>query len=185
MYEEVNELTQVTDDLIWETTEPEAKERAISWSNQVAISTLVMALLSAVAALLAGFMANEALLERTNEIMEVSNVQGALLEIEMLKSKHDLLIVLGQQPDLAEMERVRQNEEKIEELTVEIRREENWVLGATQAHQILAVALTFLSIGISLSGMSLIVKRKWLWGMGLALGAIGLLLIGRGIFLMG
>lgn len=76
------------------------------WFTQVALSTLVMALLSALAALLAAISAHESLLERTQEILDFVALDTESLEIEVLRSKHDLLRQLGEEPRESEVSRV-------------------------------------------------------------------------------
>lgn len=182
---ELAESTQMAADVIRETMAEEEAEEGGSppWSRGVAVSTLVMALLAAITALLAGFAAHESLLQRTSEIIEVSYLEGDRVEVEVLKSKHEILTALGKQPDEAEVERIRQYEERIEELEIEAEQEESLVLEETSVHYIFAIGVTFFSFAITLSGMSIIVKRKWLWGIGLGVGAVGVLFVGAGIFI--
>ena len=181
---ELAESNQMAADVIRETMgQDEAEGGSPPWSRGVAVSTLVMALLAAIAALLAGFAAYESLLERTSEIIAASYLEGARIEIEVLKSKHEILTAFGKQPDEAEVERIRQYEERIEEREIEALQAESLVLEEASVHYIFAIAVTFFSFAISVSGMSIIVKRKWLWGIGLGVGAVGVLFVGAGIFI--
>jgi len=133
---ELAESTQMAADVIRETmADEEAEEGRIPpWSRGVAMSTLVMALLAGITALLAGFAAHESLLERTSEIIEVSYLEGDRVEVEVLKSKHEILAAFGKQPDEAEVERIEQYEEEIEELGIEAEQEESLALGETSVH---------------------------------------------------
>lgn len=143
------------------------------WFTYVALSTLVMALLSAFAALMAAISAHESLLERTQEILELVALETDRLEIEVLVSKHELLRQFDTAPSAAELERVAAYREEIERLVEQTAEDEAIVRATTHAHIVLAVAVTLLSIGITLGGMALIAKQRLLWIVGLVFGAAG------------
>jgi hypothetical protein len=49
---------------------------------------------------------------------------------------------------------------------------------------IFAIAVTLLSLGITLGGMAIVVERKSLWTVGILFGAAGALGAGIGVFYM-
>ena len=69
---EIEESAEAAHDLIREKLLRKNDEDGSRWTGWIILSTMALALLSALAALLAGFTANEAVLERTKEILEVS-----------------------------------------------------------------------------------------------------------------
>jgi Domain of unknown function (DUF4337) len=143
------------------------------WFTRVALSTLVMALLSALAALLAAISAHESRLERTQEILDFVALDTERVEIEVLRSKHDLLRQLGEEPAATEVSRLRNYEEQIRELTKATAADEGVVRTSTHAHVIFAIAVTLLSVGITLGGMSMIARKRFLWIIGLVFGMGG------------
>jgi hypothetical protein len=143
------------------------------WFTYVALSTLVMALLSAFAALMAAISAHESLLERTQEILELVALDTDRIEIEVLTSKHDLLRQLEAEPSGAELDRVAAYREEVERLLDQTAEDEAIVGSTTHAHIVFAVAVTLLSIGITLGGMALIAKQRFLWIVGLVFGLVG------------
>ena len=50
---------------------------------------------------------------------------------------------------------------------------EEEVEAVAHAHEIFALGVTLLAIAISLSGISVVVERRVLWGIGLVFGGIG------------
>jgi hypothetical protein len=154
------------------------------WHGRCAVTTLIMALLTALGGLLAGLSANEALLGRTREILEVDELQGERLYVETLRSKHEVLTALGQEPDPAEKEIVAAFEASTLDLELEAAQNERLVATAVSAHQLFAVAVMLLSLGITLGGMSVILDRGYLWAIGLVLGAGGVVSLGLGILTM-
>jgi hypothetical protein len=111
-------------------------------------------------------------------------VQGERLYVETLRSKHEVLAALGQQPDPAETEIVTAFEARTQDLEMEAAQNERLVATAVNAHQLFAVAVMLLSLGITLGGMSVILDRGYLWAIGLVLGAAGIVSLGLGILTM-
>ena len=55
----------------------------------VALTAIILALFSSVGVLLAG-LTSTSLMDRTEEILELSKLEGDRLHIEVLRSKHDV-----------------------------------------------------------------------------------------------
>jgi hypothetical protein len=159
-------------------------ETQARWHKQVAMSTLLMAVLVAVGALLSGITANEALLARTEEIIESSRLDRDQIVVEVLKAKHDILTSVGETPQQADIEQIKSYQSELEELTDLTQREEEFILRTTFAHLIFASAITLLSVAITLSGMSIIVGQRYLWFIGIVVAAGGAIGIGIGVLMM-
>lgn len=184
----MSELTEMTDTAQEAATEAleaqEAGEKGTPWHRQVAFTTLIMALLAALAGLLGGITADAALIDRTREIIEVSYLEGNRACAETLKAKHEILTVLGKSPDAAEVERLRAFEKEQEVLQAESALEEVQVFETSSAHMTFAIAVTLLSLGITLGGMAVVVERRALWVAGLVFGAAGAAAVGLGVLRM-
>lgn len=179
---EVGESIELATELALETVQEDGPEGGRPpWYLYVALSTLLMALLTAVGALLAGMTADEALLTRTEEIMAISILEGDRIQVDILSAKHEILISLGKTPDETEVERVREFEEAVEGLVADVEREEKRIISTNSTNFVLAVAVTLLSVGITVSGMAVIVEKKLLWIAGLAFGIAGSVGLGIGI----
>jgi hypothetical protein len=182
---ELTEMTDTAEDAVTEAMESEeVGEKHPGWHRQVALTTLVMALLAGLGGLLAGITAHEALLKRTKEIIEVSYLEGDRVHVETLNSKHEILTALGETPNRVEVERVVAFEEEMRELKAGTAREEALALTADNTHLIFAVAVVLLSLGITLGGMAVIVEHKFLWTVGLVFGVAGAAGIGLGVLAM-
>lgn len=179
------ETTEIVNELVMESAElGEVAGHAPKWHRQVAISTLLMALITAVGALLAGMTAHEALLDRTQELIDISIAQNERVSIEVLKAKAEIISELGDEPAPADLARIRAYDEEISEMEREAASEEARIQAINTVHLTLAVAVTILSVGITLSGMAIIVHQKFLWHVGLVFGFIGSIGVGYGIFSM-
>lgn len=182
---EIEESSRRVDEVAIELLdEDEPVRKSPRWHKQVALSSLVLALLTAIGGLLAGVTASEALFERTQEIIEISRLEGDRVSIEMLTAKHEILTSLGQTVDPAEVAQIEAYEEEARELSREVRLEEAQVQATNYSHLVLAIAVTVLSVGITLGGMSVVVEEKRLWLAGLVIGAAGSLGLAFGIVTM-
>lgn len=150
------------------------------WFVHVALSTLLMALLSASGALMAAISAHESLLERSREILDFVALETDRVEIEVLRSKHDILRQLGEAPAEPEVARVKAYQEDAARLDEEMAVEESHVQVTAHAHLVFAVAVTLLSIGITMGGMAVIARQRFLWLIGLGFGFAGTVSLVRG-----
>jgi hypothetical protein len=180
-----SESTQLANELVMEQMEVDEGTFQIQrWHKLVAFSTLIMALLAALGGLLSGITANESALERNKEIISLTILEGDRVSVEVLKAKQEILISLGEIPHETEMEAIRIYEEEIEAKQREILEEETLANTLGQTHLIFAISVAILAAGISLSGMSIVVSQKWLWVVGMCIGAVGVVGVFWGIISM-
>lgn len=179
------ESTQLANELVMEQMEvDEGASQIQPWHKLVAFSTLILAMLAALGGLLSGITANESALERNKEIISLTILEGDRVSVEVLKAKHEILISLGEIPDEAEIETIRDLEKEIEDKQREIIAESSLSQTSGQTHMIFAISVAILAAGISLSGMSIVVTQKWLWVVGMIVGAVGIVGISWGIISM-
>jgi hypothetical protein len=184
-FDESTEASELTSELMIESVKQDkTEETQLRWHKRVALSTLLMAILIAIGALLSGISANEALLTRTEEVIAYSRLDKDQIAIEVLKTKHDILTSLGEIPQSSEIEQIKAYQSELEELTNQTQQEEGLVLTATFSHLIFASAITLLSAAITMSGMAIIVDQRYLWFIGIAVAVIGSIGLGIGISLM-
>ena len=154
------------------------------WHKKVALSTLILALLAALGGLLSGIRAQESQFEKIEEVINLTILENDRISVDVLKAKHEILISLGETPDELEIKAIREYEEEINEKRKEIIEEETLALTFGQTHLIFAVAVTVLAVGISVSGMSVVIEQKWLWAVGMVFGVVGAVGVVLGIISM-
>ena len=182
---EIGEATELVEELVMESVkEDEAGPRSPRWHKYVALTSLVLALLTALGGLLAGMTAHEALLERTKEIIDVSRAETDRISVEVLQAKHEILASLGEAVDPAEVALLEAYEEEQQELMMEAALEEAQTQLTGYTHLVLAIAVTVLSVGITLGGMAVVVEERSLWIAGLIIGLIGMVGLAFGIYMM-
>ena len=175
---------ELVDELVMESIKEDEAGKSPRWHRQVALSSLVLALLAALTGLLAGLTASQELHIRTQEIMEVTLRENERVNVQVLKAKHELLEELGRTVDPDELAQVQAFEKEIETLAAELVAEERQDERTGNAHLILAIAVLLLSVGITLSGMAIVVEEKLLWYAGLVVGAAGIVGLVLGIVQM-
>lgn len=144
-----------------------------SWFRGVAFTTLVFSIAAAAAALVAGITAHEALLDRTEEIVDLTTAEAELVTIAVLEAKHDVLLTLGETPDPAEVAQVEAYQQDVARLQEESEALEQETVETGSIHLAAAVAATLFAVAIAVTGLSAIVRRRWLWAAGAALGGVG------------
>jgi hypothetical protein len=184
---EVLETVETAQDATIEALEAsDMRDQQSRWHQYVALSTMIMALLAAVGGMLAGISSQEALSARTQEIIEMNYLEGDRLYVEILRSRHEILTAIGENLDPAEVAYLATCQEDLEELEANVAREESAALSRSNAHVTFAIAVTLLSLGITLGGMAVVVERKFLWIAGLAIGLVGAVgVIAGGISMLG
>ena len=148
-----------------------------SWYRGVAFTILVLSVVTALSALLAGMTAHETLLDRTEEIIDVSIAETDQLTIEVLRSKHDIQTALGQPVDAAEVEEIERMEADAELYETEAEEAEASALDAASDHLLLAIAATIAAIAIAVTGLAPIVFQRWLWIAGILIGSLATVIL--------
>lgn len=184
MASEFEETAEAAHDQIKEKSLKEGGEEKPQWIDWVAISTMAMAIFTALGALLAGITANEMMVNRTKEILEFAQMETDRIEIELLKSKHEILTSLGVTVDDSEIERIRKNKREFEEMKADVEAVESEARKRIYEHELFAIGATLLSIAITLCGVSVVVMQKKIWAIGLVVSVIGVGFIGMGIYSM-
>ena len=181
MASELEEAAEIAKDQIQEHLSTNHKERP-KWVSRVGISTMIMALLIAIGALLAGYTADELMIERTEAIMELTEIQTNRLDIETLKSKHDILRALDQSIEPGELKTIAIFEDESKSLEKALEEESTKFKHTLREHYNYAVGITLLSIALTLAGMCIIIENKKMWYISLGISVIGLCFLTVGCY---
>ncbi len=158
-----------------------AEERKEKWILFLALSTAFMAVLAAVAGLLAGHHANEALIERVKASDQWNFYQSKNLKEEIAVNSDRILHALSTRPvtedNTQTIARYEKEKVEIKKTAEEAEESSEWHLNK---HVPLATAVTAFQIAIAISAIAILTKKKRLWyaGLLLTLGGIVFLLLG-------
>jgi hypothetical protein len=180
--EEIEIPTEHLSDEIKEKAEEE-KQR---WTLYLALSTALMAVFAAVAGLLAGHHANEALIERVKSSDQWNFYQSKNLKEEIAVNTDQILHTLnaGKTGNEAlsdhskDIARYEKEKEEIKKTAKEAEKESEAHLNK---HVPLATAVTCFQIAIAISAIAILTRRKRLWFAGLLLTAVGIVFLLLGV----
>ena len=153
-----------------------AEEAKDKWTMGVALSTAFMAVLAAVAGLLAGHHANEALVERVKASDQWNFYQSKNIKAEIVASTAKILHAMTPNAPVVEdsTKNVAHYEKEKEEIKKTAEEAEKRSEDHLSKHVPLASAVTAFQIAIAISAIALLTRRKQFWYMGLLLTLIGI-----------
>jgi Domain of unknown function (DUF4337) len=182
------EEIEVPTEHLHEEIHEKAEEIKEKWTLYVALSTAFMAVLAAVAGLLAGHHANEALVARVKASDQWNFYQSKNLKQEIVVNTDKILQAIGPaktgetplpiEDHSKDIARYEKEKEEIKRTAEEAEKESE---GHLAKHVPLASAVTAFQIAIAISAIAILTRRKVLWVGGLVLTCIGIVFFVLGI----
>jgi hypothetical protein len=170
----VMEDPEVPTEHLHEEIHHEAEHGRQPWVLGVALSSALLAGLAAVASLLAGHEANEAMISQINSANQWNYYQAKGIKEAQLSSKADILEALGKpvpEPDKSKIASYEKEKEDIQKEAAKLREESEKHLGW---HSGLARSVTFFQIAIAIGAISVLMRRRAFWLGSVAVGLVGL-----------
>ena len=143
------------------------------WGLGVALSSALLAGFAAVASLMAGHHANEAMIHQIQSSDQWSYYQSKSIKETELTSKAGILDALGRpapDADKAKVAAYQRDKEEIEKRAEDLEktgRHHMWT------YQKLASSVTMFQIAISLGAISVLIRRRKFWYASVAVGLVG------------
>ncbi|MDE1170120.1 MAG: DUF4337 domain-containing protein [Verrucomicrobium sp.] len=168
--EEIEGLTEQTQEHIHHHAQHGGGPGWVSW---VALMTAILSACAAVAALLSGGSANEAMLEQLHASDQWGYYQAKGIKSAIAQTRSDLLVAAGKQPDEALEKKIEQYKEEQAEIKKEGEEHEKESRASFARHETYAKAVTFLQVAISIAAISVLTKRRRYLIVALVFGAGG------------
>jgi hypothetical protein len=152
----------------------EAEHGRQPWVLGVALSSALLAGLAAVASLLAGHEANEAMIAQINSANQWNYYQAKGIKEAQLASKADILEALGKpvaETDKSKIASYEKEKDDIQKEAAKLQKESEEHL---TWHSGLARSVTFFQIAIATGAISVLMKRRSFWLGSIVVGLIGL-----------
>lgn len=156
--------------------EHEAHRPGAHWVSAVALSSALLAVLAAVAALLAGHHANEGVLEQIVASNRWSQYQAKSIKATVLQSKVDLLGELERKSKEEDGKKLLEYRDEMKEIREKAEESERSSAHHMKSHNLFARVVTVVQVAIALAAVSVLTRRRWLWAASLGLGVVGLVL---------
>src|SRR5258707_142609 len=146
-----------------------AEHSGEKWISWVALSTAILAVLAAIAGLLSGSHANEAMMKQIESADQWAFYQAKGIKAAVLDAKMSLT---GSTSD-ADREKAEKYSEEQAEIQKEARAKEAEAKQKFHQHEVFARGVTLFQIAIAIAAISALTKRRRYWLVSMIMGAIG------------
>jgi hypothetical protein len=146
-----------------------AEHSGEKWISWVALSTAILAVLAAIAGLLSGKHANEAMMSQIEASDQWSYYQAKSIKASVLDAKMSLATA----PDQKDQEKAARYEEEQSEIKNEAEHKQSEAKSNFHRHEVYARAVTMFQIAIAIAAISALTKKRRFWIVSLLFGAVG------------
>ncbi|MGZ3871658.1 MAG: DUF4337 domain-containing protein [Mucilaginibacter sp.] len=156
----------------------EGKEK---WVLYVALTTAIFAVLAAIAGLMAGNHADEAMLSQMRSSDQWAFYQAKGIKTEMLVVSKNILTALGKTAVPADTAKINTNKKEQARIMAEAKAFQKESDEHVARHEVFAKCVTLFQVAIAIGAISIITKRKSLWWASMGFAAIGIFFLISGL----
>lgn len=179
MSEDLEESNELAMELATESSGDKNKE---PWVNHAAFSSMIVAMIMTVGALLSGISANESMIERQNEIVTQTKFSLAIIQRDILQNR----LEMKQAEGIKQVEDLDRQILEFEQMSEEYLQEtaEDLVESAAtlRVHELLALGVTIMSISVTMTGMAIVLRARLIWYASIGFAALGFGFVIHGIY---
>ena len=140
-----------------------------SWLSQVALSTAILAVLAAIAGLLSGKHANEAMMSQIQASDQWGYYQAKSIKAAVLEAK----TTLAEASTEKDKEKATQYQEEQAEIKREAEEKQADAKSNFHKHEIFARGVTMFQIAIAIAAISALTRRRRFWVVSMVFGLAG------------
>src|SRR5256885_6478939 len=146
-----------------------AEHDGMPWISWVALSTAILAVLAAIAGLLSGKHANEAMMSQIEASDQWSYYQAKSIKASVLDAK----MSLATNADAKDREKAARYEEEQSEIKSEAERKQTEARANFHRHEVYARGVTMFQIAIAVAAISALTRKRRFWLVSLLFGVAG------------
>jgi hypothetical protein len=146
------------------------------WISWVALSTAILAVLAAIAGLLSGMHANEAMMSQIQASDQWGYYQAKSIKAAVLETKTTLAEAASEK----DKEKAAQYQEEQAEIKREAENKEAEAKSNFHKHEVFARGVTMFQIAIAIAAISALTKRRRYWFISLIFGLAGVTFLALG-----
>lgn len=154
--------------------ENQSEHQAGRWISQVALSSAMIAVFAAIAALLAGHHSNEAMIDQILASNQWNYYQAKGVKANLLATKMDLYALQGHAATEEDKAKLVEYKSQQEEISKKATEEQTSSEEHLKTHNSMAKSVTFFQVAIAISAIAILVRRKKFWYGSLGFAAVGL-----------
>jgi Domain of unknown function (DUF4337) len=152
-----------------EHTHHAAKHTGERWISWVALSTAILAVLAAIASLLSGEQANEAILNQIEVSSQWSYYQAKSIKAAVLDAK----TAFTDTPDESDKSKRARYEKEQEEIKSEAEQRQAAAKSYFHKHEVFARSVTMFQIAIAIAAISALTNKRSFWLVSMVFGVLG------------
>jgi len=153
-------------------------ERWISW---VVLSTAILAAFAAVCSLLAGYHANEAMIDEIQSANQWAFYQAKGIKAAVVQTRTEVLKALEKPILPADEAKLAAYAREQREIRAEAENRQTKAEEHLHQHVILARGVTMFQISIAVAAISVLTRKRPFWYIGLAFGMLGAVFLIQGV----
>jgi hypothetical protein len=150
-----------------------AEHGGVSWISGVALSTAILAVLAAIAGLLSGKHANEAMMSQIEASDQWGYYQAKSIKAAILEAK----TTLASEATDRDKEKAAQYQEEQAEIKREAEHKQAEARANFHKHEVFAQSVTMFQIAIAIAAISALTKRRRFWFVSLVFGLAGVVFL--------
>jgi uncharacterized membrane protein YcjF (UPF0283 family) len=152
-----------------------------NWITGVALAAALLAVLAAVTALLAEHGANEALLLQIRSSDQWAFYQAKGIKANVLEMRIELLTALEKPVSPSDREKLADYHREQKEIFAEAESLQRESQMKFAQHRRYSYGVTMFQVGIAISAIAALTRRRTYWHVAMVFGVIGLVLLGYGL----
>ena len=172
---------EVPTDHLHETLHEKAHEEGGGFSLRVALASALIAVLAAVCALFAGADGDDAMMAQIKSSDQWSFYEAKSIKATVLEGRAETLKALGRRIPAQDAAKVAQDRKDMAAIKVLAESYAQQSEELTAKGGLLSKGVTLFQIAIALSAISVLTKRRFLWGLGLLLSGGGTVFLVLGL----
>jgi hypothetical protein len=146
-----------------------AEHGGAPWISWVALSTAILAVLAAIAGLLSGHHANEAMMNQIEASDQWSYYQAKSIKASVLEAKMTLAASATEKDN----EKAAQYQDEQSEIRHEAEQKQTEAKANFHKHEVFARSVTMFQIAIAIAAISALTKKRRFWFVSLVFGLAG------------
>lgn len=150
-----------------------AEHGGAPWISWVALSTAILAVLAAIAGLLSGSHANEAMMDQIEASDQWGYYQAKSIKASVLEAKMTLAAAATEK----DKEKAAQYQEEQTEIKREAEHKQAEAKANFHKHEVFARSVTMFQIAIAIAAISALTKKRRFWFVSLVFGLAGLVFL--------
>ncbi len=171
---------EVPTEHLHEEMEHHASHGNAPWMMGVALSSALLAAFAAVCSLLAGYHANEAMVDQIQSSDKWAYYQAKGIKAAVLGSKMELLEAEGKAAAARDVQKMADYKKDQDDISAEANERQRSAEAHLGRHVIFARAVTLFQVAIAIGAISALTNRRAFWSVSLAFGVGGIVFLAQG-----